>query len=98
MRKVSHWFVMVLLCIPIYCSATAQPADTIALWEGRKMPHGKDVQLYAFRPENPNGISVIVCPGGSYHWLDQEVEGFMVGEWLRDHGITAFVLLYRTAG
>jgi len=62
------------------------------------MHHGDQVQLYAFRPETPNGISVIVCPGGSYHWLDQEVEGMMVGEWLSAHGITAFVLLYRTAG
>ena len=92
------WFVFFFLIFPVYGSAASQPADTIALWEGVKMPHGKDVQLYAFRPENPNGISVIVCPGGSYHWLDQEVEGFKVGEWLSANGITAFVLLYRTAG
>jgi acetyl esterase/lipase len=92
------WFVLFFLIFPVYGSAASQPADTIALWEGVKMPHGKDVQLYAFRPENPNGISVVVCPGGSYHWLDQEVEGFKVGEWLSANGITAFVLLYRTAG
>lgn len=62
------------------------------------MRHGDQVTLYAFRPETPNGISVIVCPGGSYHWLDQETEGMKVGEWLSANGITAFVLLYRTAG
>ena len=84
--------------LPVHCSAASQPADTVALWEGEKMRHGDQVMLYAFRPETPNGISIIVCPGGSYHWLDQETEGMKVGEWLSDHGITAFVLLYRTAG
>ena len=97
-RKTFFWFVFLGLILPIYCLATSHPADTIALWEGKTIPHGNDVQLYAFRPEKPNGISVIVCPGGSYHWLDREVEGFQVGEWLSDHGITAFVLTYRTAG
>jgi len=97
-KKACFWLVLLLLIAPVYCSAASQPADTIALWEGVKTPHGNQVTLYAFRPENPNGISVIVCPGGSYHWLDQEVEGFKVGEWLSANGITAFVLLYRTAG
>lgn len=97
-KKAFFWCVLLLLIVPVHCSAASQPADTIALWEGVNMPHGRQVTLYAFRPETPNGISVIVCPGGSYHWLDQQVEGFQVGEWLRANGITAFVLLYRTAG
>ena len=92
------WYVLLLLIVPVYASATTQPADTIALWEGVKVPHGKEVTLYAFRPENPNGISVVVCPGGSYHWHDQVDEGMKVGEWLSDNGITAFVLIYRAAG
>lgn len=96
-KKACFWCVLLLLTVPVYCSAS-QPADTIALWDGVKMPYGRQVTLYAFRPETPNGISVVVCPGGSYHWLDQEVEGFKVGEWLSANGITAFVLLYRTAG
>lgn len=97
-RRFCFWCVVILWLLPVYCSAASQPADTIALWEGEKMRHGDQVQLYAFRPETPNGISVIICPGGSYHWLDKDVEGFQVGEWLSAHGITAFVLLYRTAG
>lgn len=97
-EKACFWCVLLLLVIPVYCSAASQPADTIALWDGVKMPHGRQVTLYAFRPETPNGISVVVCPGGSYHWLDQETEGMKVGEWLSANGITAFVLLYRTAG
>lgn len=42
--------------------------------------------------------AVIVCPGGSYFWLDREAEGRKVGEWLSRNGIAAFVLEYRTAG
>ena len=90
--------VILFLAIPAFCPAASRPADTIALWEGVSVPHGADVRLYAFRPENPNGISVIVCPGGSYHWHDQVDEGFKVGEWLSANGITAFVLIYRVAG
>ena len=97
-RRACFWCLLGLMLFPVYCSAASQAADTVALWEGEKMRHGDQVMLYAFRPETPNGISVIVCPGGSYHWLDQETEGMMVGEWLSAHGITAFVLLYRTAG
>lgn len=76
----------------------ASPADTVALWQGEKVRFGKEVTLLAYRPERPNGISVVVCPGGSYHWLDRNGEGFEVGEWLASKGITAFVLFYRTAG
>ena len=52
-----------------------QPTDTVSLWQGKKIPFGKEVSLYAFRPEQPNGISVVVCPGGSYHWHDMDSEG-----------------------
>ena len=96
--RACFWCVLLLLVVPVYASATTQPTDTVALWEGVKVPHGKEVTLYAFRPENPNGISVVVCPGGSYHWHDQVDEGMKVGEWLSGNGITAFVLIYRAAG
>ena len=42
--------------------------------------------------------AVIVCPGGSYFWLDLEGEGSLVAEWLSSQGIAAYVLHYRTAG
>ena len=42
--------------------------------------------------------AVVVCPGGSYFWLDQEGEGSLVGRWLASQGIAAYVLHYRTAG
>lgn len=48
--------------------------------------------------DNSTGTAVIVCPGGSYFWLDKQGEGSEVAEWLRDNGIAAFVLEYSHAG
>ena len=59
----------------------------------------EDVTLSTFLADDSrNAPSVIVCPGGSYCWLDVKGEGIEVAEWLRDNGITAFLLQYRTAG
>ncbi|MBQ3881774.1 MAG: alpha/beta hydrolase [Bacteroidales bacterium] len=49
-------------------------------------------------PSRATGEAVIVCPGGSYHWLSKTVEGTDVGRKLCDDGIAAFVLNYRHAG
>lgn len=78
--------------------AACPPADTVALWNSERKLHKADVRMHIYRPESPNGIGVIVCPGGSYYWLDEEGEGDDVGKWLCENGITAFVLFYRTAG
>lgn len=74
------------------------PVDTVSVWNGQTDHRKGQASLMAFRPEHPNGISVIVCPGGSYHWLDKDTEGVEVAQWLNSRGITAFVLFYRTAG
>ena len=59
----------------------------------------KAYKLTAYIPqENPTGTGVIVCPGGSYCWLDKQGEGHDVAQWLRDNGIAAFVLEYSHAG
>lgn len=43
-------------------------------------------------------LSVIVCPGGSYCWVDGNAENRQVAKWLNSIGISAFVLDYRVAG
>lgn len=45
-----------------------------------------------------DGVAVIICPGGSYYWLDKNAEGKLVAQWLQKSGISGFVLRYRTAG
>ena len=52
---------------------------------------------YLSAPERNTGIAVIVCPGGSYSWLDMPTEGIGVAEWLQANGINAYVLRYRVA-
>ncbi len=48
------------------------------------------------KPEQrPNGMAVIVCPGGGYRALAIDHEGHQVAAWLNSQGIAAFVLKYR---
>lgn len=46
---------------------------------------------------NNTGIAVIVCPGGSYSWLDMKTEGIGTAQWLQSNGINAYILRYRVA-
>lgn len=46
-------------------------------------------------PEHGTGAAVIVAPGGGYHALSINSEGFDVARWLADRGVAAFVLKYR---
>ena len=56
-------------------------------------------RLYPYPADSANntGVAVIVCPGGSYSWLDMKTEGDGVAKWLQQEGINAFVLRYRVA-
>ena len=51
--------------------------------------------LTMFTPVNPNGTSVIICPGGGYARLAIDHEGVEVAKEFNKHGVTAFVLKYR---
>ena len=71
----------------------------VKIWEGLDISYGRRVKLTSFlADENPTGTAVIVCPGGSYYWLDKKNEGDTVAMWLQSQGISAFVLEYRAAG
>jgi len=47
-------------------------------------------------PSRATGTAVVVVPGGAFVAVVIEQEGTRVAEWLRDRGIAAFVLKYRT--
>jgi acetyl esterase/lipase len=53
--------------------------------------------LTAFVPDagKANGTAIIIAPGGGFHLLSIEREGFDVAKWLVAKGVTAFVLKYR---
>ncbi len=52
-------------------------------------------ELIMYRPENPNGTAVLICPGGGYRILAITHEGHDVAKALNRWGVTAFVLKYR---
>lgn len=52
-------------------------------------------ELHIYKPKNPNGVAVVICPGGGYAGLAMTYEGWDMAEWLNTKGITALVLKYR---
>ena len=48
-----------------------------------------------YRPEDPNGKMVIVCPGGAYALIATYNEGIYPADWLVKQGVTVGVLKYR---
>lgn len=55
-----------------------------------------DPEITIYKPEKPNGASVIVAPGGGYMFLSYSFEGTQVCEWLNTLGVTGVLLKYRT--
>ena len=72
--------------------------NSVYIWKDVPLMKKEKSRLYVFEPADSvkNGISVIVCPGGSYaHLFGIKWEGYEVAQWLNSVGITAFVLRYR---
>lgn len=86
-----------LLALALLCPVLPLAAQ-IPLWEDAS-PSERKVTLTPFPADSATdtGIAVIVCPGGSYSWLDMQTEGVLVAQWLQRNGINAFVLRYRVA-
>lgn len=55
------------------------------------------LEPYLAQSDSPTP-AVIVCPGGSYSWLDDKSEGELVAQWLQSEGISAFLLRYPVQG
>lgn len=89
----------------------AQPNTVILPTAGkvdREVWHPSDLGRYAvrnvtrptltvFQPVGkPSPASVIIAPGGAFLGLEMDKEGWEVARWFANHGVTAFVLKYRT--
>lgn len=88
------------LLILATCLAAAQPPETQLLWPDGAPGAAGDQELdkpslTLFRAAQPNGASVLVCPGGGYGMLAMDHEGKQVAEFFNSFGVTAFVLKYR---
>jgi len=55
-------------------------------------------RLIAFRSDQPNGAAVLLFPGGGYHHVVVDKEGYEMARWLAARGFAAFVLFYRLPG
>ena len=51
--------------------------------------------LEVYPARNPNGLCVIMCPGGAYILESQEHEGRHLKDWFNTRGITYCMLQYR---
>ena len=72
--------------------------DSDRLIAGRKIIKLGNVskpQIAIYQPKDPNGMSVIICPGGGHYILAYDLEGTEVADWLNTRGITGIVLKYR---
>ena len=84
-----------LLLIPLIIIPSV---NSMRPWAKDDIKAGEVILTLYIADKSSNAPAVIVCPGGSYCWLDVKGEGIEVAEWLRDNGIYAFLLQYRTAG
>ncbi len=75
---------------------TAPARDGAPSGSNRVFSHVSQPTYCIHRPEKPNGVGLVICPGGGYRdvWLDRE--GHDLAIWLKDYGITSLVLKYRT--
>lgn len=89
-------FHLVLVLFFVLCGVAAEAQEPVQLWGAE--PRTRHVTLTPYIAEGGDGTAVIVCPGGSYCWLDGANEGDSVAAWLQSQGISAFVLRYRVAG
>ncbi len=88
--------VLASLLLPV---VNAKPFE-VRLWPERA-PNGdqtfeeSDAKMTVHIPDQPNGASVVICPGGGYGGLVTGAEGHGIAKWLNGHGVTGVVLEYR---
>ena len=75
-------------------SATPRPDSPSGMHRAFSLVSSPTYSIH--RPESPNGVGLVICPGGGFRdvWID--FEGHDLAIWLKDHGVTSLVLKYRT--
>lgn len=64
-------------------------------WKTRRITLVVKPSITVFYPEKPNGIAVLIAPGGGYIRMGFDDEGTDIAKWLNSIGITGYVLKYR---
>lgn len=85
---------VLLLLIMTVTAQSWTRLEPVRLWNNGGLT-SRGITMTPYLPTHNNkGVAVVVCPGGSYFWLDPRNESSLVGEWLASNGIAAFVLRY----
>lgn len=63
--------------------------------KGGRVANVTHPSITVYRPAKPNGMAVIMCPGGGYARLAMKHEGHDMAAWFTTQGITYAVLKYR---
>ena len=93
-------FTLLLLSLLMFAKTNAQDIIEMPLYKNG-VPNAvaaarkENPTITMYKPAQPNGKAVIICPGGGYRHLSFEKEGTKVAEELIKWGVTAFVLRYR---
>ncbi|WP_018616605.1 GDSL-type esterase/lipase family protein [Segetibacter koreensis] len=68
-------------------------------WKTKAVYNVSHPTLTVFTPDSMSstGTAVVICPGGAFHALSINSEGFDVANYLVKRGVTCFVLKYRLA-
>jgi acetyl esterase/lipase/lysophospholipase L1-like esterase len=68
-------------------------------WKTKAVYNVSHPTLTVFAPDSMSstGTAVIIAPGGAFHALSINSEGYDVAKWLVKRGVTCFVLKYRLA-
>lgn len=94
MKRIAN--ILILIVISLLSIARMNAQTTINIWDGTNCK--ASVKLTPYIADGDSNPAIIVCPGGSYFWLDRKTEGHGVAQWLQSQGISAFVLEYRVGG
>ena len=79
---------------------TAEPGTVLPFRENEIPPVTRVTNitrpaLTAFPAAKPNGMAVLILPGGAFRRVVTDKEGSEIAHWLNQQGISAFVLRYR---
>lgn len=63
--------------------------------DGGRVANVVNPTITVYRPAKPNGMTILMCPGGGYARLAMNHEGHDMASWFNTQGITYAVLKYR---
>lgn len=63
--------------------------------DGGRVANVVNPSITVYKASKPNGMTIIMCPGGGYARLAMDHEGHDMAPWLNAQGITYVVLKYR---